>query len=123
MSDFPTFTSVYVKHRWTRTGPKRVRCTGCDWTAELTDGGKSSVELVAQHVEQVWLDVRTIRTLEQLNSLPEQTVILNLMFGVVFELAIENDGTAAWYAIHSDVPRPSVTLPALLIHHPQWARS
>ncbi len=122
MTDFPSLASVIATHRWYRTEPKRVRCTGCDWTAELTDGGKSSTVLVSEHVEQVWLEARTITTIEQLDALPEQTVIVNLMFSVVFEREAENDGTMLWASIHGE-PRTSVSLPALLLHHPEWGCS
>lgn len=71
-----------------------------------------------------WLEfdqgvTRTIRTVEQLDALPEQSVIRNDMFGVVFEREIENDGTAIWASIHGE-PRTSVSLPATLLWHPDW---
>lgn len=125
MTGVPSLAEVVATHRWHRTlaDPRRVRCTapGCGWSADLTTTGKSSTVLVGEHVEQVWAELRTIRTPEQLDALPEETLILNLMFGVVFERVIENDGTALWQGIHGD-PRPSVSLPALLIHHPDWSR-
>lgn len=119
MTEFPSLASVIATHRWTRTKPFVVECTGCDWSADLKTTVKSSVELVAEHVERVWLETRTITTLEQLDALPEQTVIRNVMFGVVFECVVENDGTYLWQGIHGE-PRTSVSLPALVLHHPSW---
>lgn len=124
--NFPSLAEVIAGHRWTRTlaDPKRVRCTGCDWSADLTAGVPSTV-LVAEHVEQVWLQVRTIETADQLDALPPDCVV-QLGVGVA---AQKRDGLD-WFMANDEgyefsgdmIAMNDHAFPALLVHHPDWSK-
>lgn len=123
MSDFPSLASVIAKHRWTRTSTVDVKCTGCDWTADLRNTDRASVDLVAEHVEQVWLELRTIRKLDHLVALPVGATVID-GFGTTTENVVTRM-PGGWFG--QGVPWP-LEWPAggpeiaLLIHHPDWLR-
>lgn len=56
---------------------------------------------------------------DELNALPEESVVRNIMFGVVFERQTENDGSLMWASIYGE-PRSGISLPVLLLWHPDW---
>lgn len=60
-----------------------------------------------------------IEKLADLNALPEQSVVRNCAFGVVFEMTLENDGTVVWRSPNG-LKQPTVMLPAYLLWHPAW---
>lgn len=88
--------------------------------ATLSDNERNPWRRMADAALAAQRQACTIETAEQLDQLPEQAVVRNLAFGVVLECTVENDGTAGWTSIGNPTQRPSVVLPALLLHHPDW---
>lgn len=85
-----------------------------------------SDETYIAHVEQMWREACTVTTVEQLDALPEGTVIHTV------ELPEDTCGSGAWtkcrdtggdwywWAMDFGEPASEVPLPARVIHHPDW---
>jgi hypothetical protein len=108
--EFPTLVEVLRRHRLSFI---KHGCL-CD------DPGP--IDEWADHVEQVWAEACTIRKVADLDALPEQSVVRNIAFGVVFESAVENDGSVIWRSPNG-LEKSTVMLPALLVWHPDWTQS
>lgn len=72
-------------------------------------------ELVAE-VER--LRPRRIENVEELDALPEQSVVQNELFGVVFEKVIQTGGAESWWS-PGGLREPTVMLPARLLWTPE----
>lgn len=77
------------------------------------------------HIESVWREARTIRTVDQLEALPDRSVVYEKRRDVAWM----KDGRASidrpWWCTGSEIEEPSaeIVLPVLLIHHPDWSVS
>ncbi|WP_099024346.1 hypothetical protein [Mycolicibacterium palauense] len=128
--DFPTLAEVFATHRWTRTSAIDVRCTGCQWRGDLRNSGKTSVGLIAEHVEQIWRDTCTIRTTAQLDTLPDSAAILDRT-GALLRRNPWGEDDRLWFPLdgHDGFDRDfglisdRVPLTARLLWHPQWEPS
>lgn len=124
-AEFPTLAEVVAAHRWTGgwiDGGSYSATCACGWEQDITNTHRTGLQLHGEHVESEWREARTIRTGAQLDALPEQSVVRNMAFGVVFECTVENDGSVIWSS-PVGLRVSTVVLPALLIAHPDWALS
>lgn len=120
MSETPSLAKVVGLHQAVyATFSQNYVCT-CDEWAD-TDRRNNGHLTHGEHVQAVWRELCTIETVEQLDALPEQAVVRNIAFGVVFECTVENDGSVVWSST-SGLERPTVMLPALVIFHPDWSQ-
>lgn len=136
-AEFPSLASVIATHRWTRTlaNPKHVSCTapGCDFVGDLKAAaaeGKTSADLIGEHVERVWLEARTIRDAGQLDGLPQHTLLIYPYESRAgWKLHEQWERRADdWYCLAAPLIPPSghagvPSLPAVLIHYPEWVQS
>lgn len=117
-AEFPSMAEVMSRHAdWVSEG---ARLCSCFWTDGSLNAQASRLTW-AKHVESEWREACTIRTAEQLDALPEQSVVRNMAFGVAFECEVENDGSIIW-ASPGGLRVTAVMLPALLIWHPGWVK-
>ena len=79
MSDFPTLEKIVAVHRWAGRREQfwDARCTGCHWRGDIRGTGKTCIALHAEHVQAEWVKSRTIETVEQLDALPVNSVVLS----------------------------------------------
>lgn len=132
MSEFPTLAEVVNGHHWYRPSrhdkPWITRCVGCNWIGDTRNTGKSATGLHAEHVQEVWREACAITTVEQLDALPQFSIVgLRMEDGHLF--AIEMDD--GWCAVHSpfEVERDEIAAvieaygPAQLLHHPDWSKA
>lgn len=120
MSETPTLAKVVGLHERGYSAFNQCDYCTCDEWSATSDRRNNGHLTHGEHVQAVWRELCTIETVEQLDALPEQAVVRNIAFGVVFEKTIENDGKEWWDSIHGEL-RASVSLPALLIWHPEWS--
>lgn len=126
-AEFPTLAAVVAKHHWiskstTNRYPRYTAGCTCGWERDIANTHRTGLQLQGEHVEQVWREACTIRKFADLDSLPEQSVVHNIAFGVVFESGAENDGAVIWRSPNG-LEKSTVMLPALLLWHPDWAQS
>ncbi|MGV0805768.1 hypothetical protein [Mycolicibacterium setense] len=128
MSAFPTLAEIVNGHHWYRPArhdkPWITRCVGCNWIGDTRNTGKSATGLHAEHVQAEWLKACTITTVEQLDSLPDGSVV-----HVPHKPSASSvEGRyGQWWPNRSEGPYPydrrNELLPARLIHHPEWSAS
>lgn len=108
-----TLAEVLAKH-WTNN---------CWWHC---DGGTAmSPATHAQHQAEMWREACTIRTVEQLDALPNHVVVLSA--DTWAWTRIDEDGYSPgewWFPAGGEVGSSSdrIELPALLLWHPDWSR-
>lgn len=124
MADIPSLAEVLAEHVW-RGGILGCQC-GWDWPEERTYACGEDERITAAHIAHVadaWQEACTIRTAEQLESLPVGAAVLDLEVADVFH-AVSRPApqVPAWVqpghayrAMADEVP-----LPALLIWQPRW---
>lgn len=98
---------------------------GCGWhQVDATGRG----EHWHDHFATVWRELRTVRTAEQLATLPVGVVVRELEHPVPGIFTLEDttddlDGAeGCWYVIGDGRPTDP-TLPVLLLDHPEWAQA
>lgn len=81
----------------------------------------------ADYQAEEWRDVCTVRTVEQLDTLPPGSVIRDGLsepdFGCVFEKSSDGEGEVPWWYDGSPHEISDISLPALLVWHPDWVKS
>lgn len=89
-----------------------------------------SYEDWARRVSAVWREVCTIRTVEQLDALPDEAIVRGggeSFEGNVFKRYGDwpDDGGSRWLVMGTDPTdtADSVHLPAMLLWHPDWEAS
>jgi hypothetical protein len=124
MSDFPSLAEVVTEHRW--MGPLGydwlTKCSGCGWGGDTRNTGKTCISLHAEHVEQKWREACTVRTIDQLDALPEGSLLSSgYCRGGLGPTAW---GKSAWFFPGSkcSVDGDMIGVPAVLLWHPDWER-
>jgi hypothetical protein len=97
MSEFPSLESVLAQHsrRIDPNHPAYGACRSCGFDPDVTPGTKD----FAAHLADAWRSACEVRTVEQLDALPDGVILLG--------------------------PNGNLTvnkLPALVIWHPSWVR-
>jgi len=128
MSEFPTLAEVVRKHRIERCSVSSVnesqqwgRCLGCDFESQPVplkgiNWDQLQFEIAAFHVSEEWEEACMVRTPEDLDSLPEESVI-NDAHGCTAKKYKRN----TWFWIGTeDAWEPD--LPALLLTNPDWSK-
>lgn len=125
-AEFPTLAEVVAKHRWVSKSSttRYVAGCACGWELDIANTHRTGLQLHGEHVEQVWREACTIRTVEQLDALPDRSVV----FAANEAAWIKVSGWSPdepWWVTGSSIESPSadIALPALLIRHPDWAKS
>lgn len=112
-AEFPTLAEVLADHR-----PYGLDCkcgrpinSDADW---------------AQHVAEVWREACTIRTAEQLDALPDHSIVRAGTNGHAYEKSMWGALFGRrWMEAGNASPERSedIGLPALLLWHPSWGQS
>ncbi len=78
-----------------------------------------------EHVATSWAEACTIRTIQQLEALPDDSTIRVIDGGEINRKTSRRDGSAEWWTTGSeeDIRSTVALLPALLIDHPEWRTS
>lgn len=129
----PRLQDVLAEHRLTVSfadGFMSGTCAGCGWTQDVDQSHRSGIELHADHQAAVWREACTIRTVEQLDALPDGAVVRGA--GEAYALALEGnvfersecfaDARSSWMVVGWDIPVgvSSIELPAVLLWYPAW---
>jgi hypothetical protein len=114
--DFPTLADLIADH--TRVD----EWGGPEWDCganEHCDGGGTSYEDYAAHIQAEWLKSRIIETVDQLDALPDGAVVL-ADNKAVWQKTSGWSPDEPWWVAGSSVESPSndIALPARLLHHP-----
>lgn len=133
-AEFPALAAVVRQHRlvtyldkssgslWIGSWPTRYRCE-CGWVSDESDCTRTDHP---EHVESAWREVCTVRTVEQLDGLPDHAIVRSSTDGHAYEksMLFTMAGRRWWEAGNgSPVRSADIGLPALLIWHPDWAKS
>lgn len=124
MSDqFPSLAAVVAAHRWVSKSTfsrYRAGCS-CGWERDIVGTNRKGLQLHGEHVEQVWREACTVKTREALDALPVGTVLREDYDGTIWTL---HDGGKHIEAYRECDYLPlltsAITLPARVIHHPDW---
>jgi hypothetical protein len=109
-AEFPTLAEVLTQHRWQMFNAV-CRCKAMEVTHDEHPA----------HQAEMWREVCTIRTVAELDALPDDSVIRR---GGFFPRTYEREGRY-WHSPGDemgDIAGPDM-LPALLLWHPDWAQS
>ncbi|MFV8049894.1 hypothetical protein [Mycobacterium sp. 48b] len=133
MSEFPTLAEVVAKHADTWIGAKSYPVHGfaqpgyrvctCYWR-DGSPAAQFSRESFAEHVQGEWREACTITTVEQLDALPADTIIVDADNWAWQKDA--NPGSRLWIpsAFNSElVCEDGPELPAYVLHHPDWSKA
>jgi len=126
MSDqFPSHAQVLAQHLRYQDRPDRgewrvfCSCESRKWFTEPIEVVND--ETYIAHVERVWREACTVKTVEQLDALPVGTVLREDYDGTIWTL---HDGGKHIEAYRECDYLPLLTsainLPARVIHHPYW---
>lgn len=120
---FPSLAEVVRKHRLVE-----YMLSDDPWaTRYACECGWQSTEMAAtntahpEHVEQMWLEARTIRTVEQLDVLPHESIIKRDQPRSVPLYKLGHMWSFGSHLISGD--QLAQHLPALLLWHPDWSAS
>lgn len=100
---------------------------GCGWQ----QGDESNIgPYWRDHIEAAWTEACTIRTVEELESPPRLSIILDADQVVVRRDPWGEFSTVKWFPLDSrdsldrdfGLDAEDVRLPALLIHNPDWSK-
>lgn len=94
----------------------------------MTDEEINSWPSQSQHQAEMWREACTVTTVEQLDALPDRTVILDADGAVLRRNPWLSDVPPLWFPLdgYSGMDRDlgllaeDVDLPARIIHHPDW---
>lgn len=116
-TEFPSLAEVAATHRWASRYTVTRFIAGCTsgWEKDITNTAKSGVQLQGEHVEKVWLEARTIKTIAQRDNLPIGSIVVDRLGDIC-----QKDNIFRWACDGDDYVPDLVELPALLIHHPDW---
>ncbi len=116
-TEFPSLAEVAATHRWASRSTVTRFIAGCTsgWEKDITNTAKSGVQLQGEHVEKVWLEARTIKTIAQRDNLPIGSIVVDRLGDIC-----QKDNIFRWACDGDDYVPDLVELPALLIHHPDW---
>lgn len=132
MSEFPTLAEVVAKHAWyrptdrdLRRRPWMTRCVGCNWIGDTRNSRMDQLALHAEHVQAVWRDACTIATVEQLDALPLDTVVVDAV-GIPRTKRHGNSHMSAGWTHAGNSPLKSNELadgrPMCVVSHPDWSK-
>lgn len=115
-AEFPTLAEVHAEHQ---PAPFPSSCCRCG--VDLADGEHRADRwdiAHGEHVEQAWREACTIRTVEQLDALPDGAIVADCNRHPVYK----RDGIW-WSGSQRASIAPPYGFPALLLWHPDWATS
>lgn len=118
MADFSTLAQIIGQHeRVYSPFVQRDYCTCGEWSDDSRyDNGHTTH---SEHVQAVWLETRTITTVEQLDALPVGAVV---MFVNDAPALYGKNPDETWFGIPGDgeFPPAEAEFHALLVWHPDW---
>lgn len=124
MSDqFPSHSDVLAQHLRYHDRPDRgewrvfCSCESRKWFTEAIE--VISDETYIAHVERRWREACTVTTVEQLDALPVETVLRDAS-GQIFEKSPDGEGDTPWWYDGDPHYITDITLPARVIHNPDW---
>jgi hypothetical protein len=122
MADFPTLASIINAHHWRGT-TLGCACHEWNWTEPLTHfcGEEERIERAhAEHVAAEWVKARTIETVEQLDALPDHSIIRCAGGAAWHKQELYSQGEP-WWCAGSEIESPptAVQLPARLLYDPE----
>mgnify|MGYP001449041961 CR=1 FL=1 len=116
MADFPTLAQIIDQHeRVYSPFAQRDYCTCGEWSDDSRHNNGHATH--GEHVQAVWLETRTITTVEQLDALPVGAVV---MFGNDGATLYEKDSAGTWFGTPGDgeLLLAEAEFHALLVWHP-----
>lgn len=111
MSDYPSLAEVVDET--------------CDTQSPFRYRGGYGLRDLGKNVELAWREACTIRSVEQLDALPAQSVIrddIGDRDGYVYEKSPDGEGDVPWWHDGDPTNVDEIDLPALLIFHPDWSK-
>lgn len=115
-SAWPRLQDVLAAHPPNRSSYGQLAaCEGCNWSSEAGDWWVTH----AAHQAEVWRAACTISTADQLDALPEHSVVRD----ADGDLMTKGFGDGTWFAMGIDERfyTGDVAAPALLVWHPDWS--
>jgi len=129
-AEFPTLAETVIatnrKHGFNGGGEhmfgRYVEHCMCGWRSTFEH--RTYDDHIAAAVESAWHAGRTITSTDQLDALPDGSVILCASDEEVNRRTSKRDGRAEWWTPGSDqgVPTTEHLVPALLLWHPRWSK-
>jgi hypothetical protein len=128
-AEFPSLAEVLAKHLHNDEGGGHVWCS-CESHAQFGQLEVISEATYLAHIERRWLEARTIRTVDQLDTLPPGAIVLTASPRLIPSSCIwirdTSDEHGHWWNYRGDdsftsadvlYEKPEI---ALLLHHPDW---
>ncbi|HVX56255.1 MAG TPA: hypothetical protein VHA37_00860 [Candidatus Saccharimonadales bacterium] len=118
VTEFPSLAQVLAKHQRTALYWFRSSCE-CGWSQDLHNTYKTCTQLHAEHQADMWREVCTITTVEQLDQLPAGSILRDAN-EFTFEKSPDGEGDTPWWYDGDPHDIGEIDLPARLLHNPGW---
>ena len=123
-AEFPTLVQVLRQHRVKVSHGRYwvAQCSGCEWTIDAPVGFRATaLDAHEAHQAAAWREACTLRTAEQLEALPPETVIKTEGGSIACR-----HYTGVGVVFGDDRPFPWTSslvteLPGVVMWHPNWA--